>query len=41
MIRGFITFIFLAGVLGLPPLLALFLGACVWVNVEQKKKGRR
>ena len=41
MVRGFITFIFLAGFLELPTLLALFLGACVWVNVNQKKKGKK
>ncbi len=41
MVRGFIIAAFLMIVLGVPPLIALFLGACVWVNVEQKKRGRR
>jgi hypothetical protein len=41
MVRGFIIAAFLMMVLGVPPIIAFFLGACVWVNVYQKKKGRR
>jgi len=37
---GFIIFSFLVIVLGFSPLLTLFLGVCVWINIEQKKRKR-
>ncbi len=40
MFQAIVTFLFLAGVLGCPLIVAFFLGACVYVNQVNKKKCR-